>query len=59
MDKKYIARNVGMKAETVEKLEVLQKQMATELGFKPSLQEVVLRLIALYERTNPAPLEGA
>lgn len=56
MDKKYIYRPVGLKRETVEKLEGLQKQMHAELGFEPSLQEVILRLIAFYERERPAPL---
>lgn len=57
VDKKYIYRPIGLKRETVEKLEVLQKQMHAELGFEPSLQEVILRLITFYERGRPAALE--
>jgi len=43
-------KNVTLDAETLGLLQQAQEQMATELGFRPTLAQAVQRLIVSYSR---------
>lgn len=50
MDRKYVARTLPIGKNLLEQLTRIQAKLAKELGFEPSLAEVVTYVATRYER---------